>query len=142
MDAAERPVRGPGPLLDLQLPALQYGVLGFQYGYSVEHPRGADRGRRSSVTSPTAHSHRGPSLISAEQRVSAPTWCCCSPDGFEGQGPDHPPQRTSPAFPDAVRGEEHDRGPALHPANHFHMLRRQAQPTLAPDPLPRPSSRA
>jgi 2-oxoglutarate dehydrogenase E1 component len=118
---------GQSPVEIFNSPLSEIGVLGFEYGYSLDYPDGlvlweAQFGDFCNVAQPIIDQF----VASAEekwQRLS-----CLGlllPHGFEGQGPEHSSARLERFLMSAVQDNIQVVYPTT-PAQYFHCLRRQA----------------
>ena len=107
-------------------PLSETGVLGFEYGYSLDCPTRWSSGRRSSATSPTARRSSSTSSSSPARQVAAALAAsrCCLPHGYEGQGPEHSSARLERFLELCAEDNIQVCNPTT-PAQIFHLLRRQ-----------------
>lgn len=117
---------GQGPVELFNSPLSETGVLGFEYGYSLDYPDGlvaweAQFGDFWNVAQPIVDQF----IASAEdkwQRLSGLTLLL--PHGFEGQGPEHSSARLERFLMLAAADNIQVVYPST-PAQYFHVLRRQ-----------------
>lgn len=117
---------GQGPVEFYNSPLSETGVLGFEYGYSLDYPDGlvaweAQFGDFWNVAQPIVDQF----IASAEdkwQRLSGLTLLL--PHGFEGQGPEHSSARLERFLMLAAADNIQVVYPST-PAQYFHVLRRQ-----------------
>jgi 2-oxoglutarate dehydrogenase E1 component len=118
---------GQAPVEIFNSPLSEIGVLGFEYGYSLDYPDGlvlweAQFGDFCNVAQPIIDQF----IASAEekwQRLSG--LGLLLPHGFEGQGPEHSSARLERFLMSAVEDNIQVVYPTT-PAQYFHVLRRQA----------------
>ncbi len=105
-------------------PLSEAGVLGFEYGYSLDWPDGLIVWRRSSATSSTPQviiDHSWPAPRDKWQRLSGLVMLL--PHGFEGQGPEHSSARLE-RFLTLAAEDNIQVVNRTTPAQIFHVLRR------------------
>jgi 2-oxoglutarate dehydrogenase E1 component len=104
----------------------EYGVLGFEYGYALAHPKGftvweAQFGDFHNVAQPIIDQY----IVSAEEKWGLLNGLALFlPHGFEGQGPEHSSARIERFLQLAVNNNIQVIYPST-PANIFHLIRRQ-----------------
>ena len=116
----------PGRFEVRDSPLSEFGVLGFEYGYSLADPRTWCCGKRSSAISPTARRRIIDQFIAAGEAkwLRASGLVMLLPHGFEGQGPEHSSARLE-RYLQLCAEDNLQVANCTTPANYFHILRRQ-----------------
>jgi 2-oxoglutarate dehydrogenase E1 component len=115
-------------------PLSEYGVLGFEYGYSLERPDSlviweAQFGDFANCAQVLVDQF----VTSGEEKWSQPSGLVLLlPHGLEGQGPEHSSARVERILQQCAKNNIRVSNPST-PANYFHLLRRQVlHPTRKP----------
>jgi 2-oxoglutarate dehydrogenase E1 component len=126
LHAAAAPVRRTGAVEIYNSPLSEAGVLGFEYGYSLDCPDGlvlweAQFGDFVNAAQVIIDQF----IASAEdkwRRLSG--WCCCCRTALKGRGPEHSSARLERFLMLAAEDNIQVVNPTT-PAQYFHVLRRQ-----------------